>query len=284
MTVFADRHDLQAVRFNLMRQPLQLRNGVFMDFIAEAHTDVGIKKKTNQDSILIQMADTTAGKVVFAAVCDGMGGLAKGEVASASLIRACASWFQEVFPVLLDQGIEEETLKESLETVIRDKNNHIMEYGRTSGVSLGTTVVLLLIVKRRYYILNVGDSRVYKITDSVRQLTKDQTFIQREMDMGRMTPEQAKTDPQRNVLLQCVGAGDYLEPDFYSGEVAARENYMLCSDGFRHIITEEELFQYLNQQAANTEQTMKECMKYLTDLNKYRREQDNISVVLIHTY
>lgn len=255
-----------------------------MDFIAEAHTDVGIKKKTNQDSVLVQLADTASGKAAFAVVCDGMGGLAKGEVASASLIKACASWFEEAFPLLLEKGIEEQELRESLENVVREKNSQIMEYGRASGVSLGTTVVLLLIVGRRYYILNVGDSRAYKLTDGISQLTKDQTYVQREMDMGRMTPEQAKTDPQRNVLLQCVGAGDYLDPDFYSGEAAPGENYMLCSDGFRHTVSQQELYQYLNPQAANTEQDMKECMKYLTDLNKYRKEQDNISVVLVHTY
>lgn len=255
-----------------------------MDFITEAYTDVGIKKKTNQDSILIQEADTEVGKVVLAVVCDGMGGLAKGEVASASLVKACAYWFQEILPSILDRRIDEQALRESMEEIIKEKNTQIMEYGRTQGVNLGTTIVLLLIVEKHYYILNVGDSRAYQIGCNLVQLTKDQTYIQREMDMGRMTPEQAKKDPQRNVLLQCVGAGDYLEPDFYSGEVQEGENYMLCSDGFRHIITEQELYQYLNPGVTDTAQKMKECMKYLTDLNKYRKEQDNISVILIHTY
>ena len=129
----------------------------------------------------------------------------------------------------------------------------------------------------------MGDSRVYQLGGRLSQLTKDQTYIQREMDMGRMTPEQARTDPQRNVLLQCVGAGQYLEPDFYSGNVQAGENYMLCSDGFRHVIKEQELYQYLNPAAADTPKKMQDCIRYLTDLNKHRKEQDNISVVLIHT-
>lgn len=254
-----------------------------MDFYAEAYTDVGIKKKTNQDSLLIQEADAECGKVLFAVVCDGMGGLSKGEVASASLINAYADWFRTLFPALLGQGIEEQTLRRSLEDVVVKKSRQIMEYGRQSGVSLGTTIVLLLIADGHYYIMNVGDSRVYQLRNQIMQLTKDQTYVQREMDMGRMTLEQAKTDPQRNVLLQCVGAGDYLEPDFYSGEVIRGENYMLCSDGFRHIITEQELYQYLNPDAADTPQKMQENMRYLTDLNKYRKEQDNISVILIHT-
>lgn len=65
-----------------------------MNFITEAHTDVGIKKKTNQDSVLILEADTEYGNIALAAICDGMGGLANGEVASASLVKAYAAWFQ----------------------------------------------------------------------------------------------------------------------------------------------------------------------------------------------
>ena len=69
-----------------------------MDFLIAAHTDVGIRKKTNQDSVLIKVADTDCGKVCFAAVCDGMGGLRKGELASATLIRDFSDWFDSEFP------------------------------------------------------------------------------------------------------------------------------------------------------------------------------------------
>ena len=184
---------------------------------------------------------------------------------------------------MLDRGLEEQDLYKNLEEMVRNKSDQIMEYGRNEGVDLGTTIVLLLIVANRYYLLNVGDSRAYRIYDSLQQLTKDQTYIQRELDQGRMTPDQALKDPRRNVLLQCVGSGNYLKPDFYSGEVIPGENYMLCSDGFRHFVSEEELYQYLNPKAADTSPRMQECMKYLTELNKYRKEQDNITVVLIHT-
>ena len=218
-----------------------------MNFITEAHTDVGIKKKTNQDSVLILEADTEYGNIALAAICDGMGGLANGEVASASLVKAYAAWFQEEFPFLLSEGMGEDAIRQSLETVVKEKSRQIMEYGRRTGATMGTTLVLLLLAAGRYYILNVGDSRAYKIGNRLVQLTKDQTYVQREMDMGRMTAEQALTDPQRNALLQCVGARDYLEPDFYSGTALAGENFMLCSDGFRHIITEEELYQSENE-------------------------------------
>lgn len=132
-----------------------------------------------------------------------------------------------------------------------------------------------------YYIANVGDSRIYQIRDELKQLTKDQTFVQREMDEGRMTYDEARRDSRRNVLLQCVGASEVIEPDFYTGMIDPGTMFLLCSDGFRHVIAAEELYQYLTPYRVLNEQAMKESLVYLTDLNKYRQEVDNISAALI---
>ena len=71
----------------------------------------------------------------------------------------------------------------------------------------------MLLTQTRYYIMNVGDSRAYELTDGLKQLTNDQTFVAREVALGNMTPEQALVDERRNVLLQCVGASDEVYPD-----------------------------------------------------------------------
>lgn len=93
-----------------------------MDFLIAAHTDVGIRKKTNQDSVLIKVADTDCGKVCFAAVCDGMGGLRKGELASATLIRDFSDWFDSEFPEILYVKPEE------MNTVASNIENKISEW------------------------------------------------------------------------------------------------------------------------------------------------------------
>lgn len=252
-----------------------------MEFIVAAHSDVGIKKKTNQDSVLIDIANTDYGKVCLAVICDGMGGLEKGEVASASLVKTFEKWFEEEFPQMLYQGIAPEALKSRWEKLLRDKNVEITNYGIEHHVRLGTTVVCLLIVGDIYYVVHVGDSRAYMITDNFKQMTKDQTFIQREMDAGRMTPEQAAVDPQRNVLLQCVGASDYIEPDFQFGQVPATACFLLCSDGFRHVLSEQEIYEYTNPTISLDTERMTQNLIYLIELNKYRRENDNISAALI---
>lgn len=253
-----------------------------MNFTTATCTDVGIKKETNQDSMLIIEAETDCGQVILVAVCDGMGGLAKGEVASAAAIHAISNWFKTDFPDILYRGMEERELQRSITDLLEQTNRRLNSYGRHTGIHLGTTVVAMIIANGKYFIVNVGDSRAYRISENVTQITKDQTFVQREIDAGRMTAEQAKRDSRRSVLLQCVGASEEIRPDFYSGQVRSNENYLLCCDGFRHVISNEEFFEGLNPRAAAQEQTMRANLQYFVDLNKYRRETDNISALLVH--
>ena len=213
-----------------------------------------------------------------------MGGLAKGEVASSTVINSISEWFEAEFADIFYSGIDQNELRISLENFIYRMNEKIQTYGKMNRCSMGTTFVLLIIADGKYYIINVGDSRAYRVRDSFDQLTKDQTYVQREIDMGRMTPEEAEKDPQRNVLLQCIGASNYIQPDFYTGDVTPGDCYLLCSDGFRHVIDPTEFYEQLNPYVITDESKMKQALEYFVELNKYRREEDNISAALIRTY
>lgn len=258
-----------------------------MVFLSIAHTDVGIKKSTNQDSVLIKEANTDYGHVLLSVVCDGMGGLAKGEVASAALIKAFSNWFEEEFPVILykndaTQGIDYNHLQKSWNGLIDIVNHKIENYAAGFHTNCGTTLAACLMVKGHYYIVTVGDTRVYQITNKkVEQLTEDQTFVQRELKEGRMTLDEAKNHPQRNMLLQCVGASPVIIPEFDNGVLQENDVFILCSDGFRHVISEDEMFRFLNPRVLHNEQEMKNAAVYLTELNKQRRETDNISVIVV---
>ncbi len=254
-----------------------------MNFLTAYHTDVGIKKKTNQDSLLLHQAQTDAGNVLLAVICDGMGGLAKGEVASACMIREFSDWFQRELPRMLSEGLQPEALRGSWEQLVVRVNQKITHYSTVNGVSMGTTCTAMLIVGGTYYIMNIGDSRIYLISDNIYQLTKDQTYVQREMDAGRMTYEESLRDPQRNVLLQCVGASPVIEPDFFMGDVQINQCYLVCCDGFRHVIDPREFYQYLNPMVSTDAAVMQQALRYLTELNKQRQENDNITAALIRT-
>lgn len=254
-----------------------------MDFMISAYTDVGIVKETNQDSLSVMILNTPQGRMAFAVLCDGMGGLAKGEVASAAVIHAFRRWATEELPKLCAAPLEDVTIRSQWEKIITDQNELIKTYGARQGVRLGTTAVVLLLTQNRSYLLNVGDSRAYLLRDGLYQLTADQTFVAREIALGHMTPEQALVDPRRNVLLQCVGASERVYPDMFFGEVQTGTVYMLCSDGFRHEITPQEIYEKLQPVRMTDEETMRRSAWELVELNKQRRERDNISVALIKT-
>lgn len=255
-----------------------------MNYIVSATTDIGISKKTNQDSCNVRVLNTAAGRMVFAILCDGMGGLAKGEVASSSLVTAFARWTEERLPVLCANGITDAAIRDEWVALAQTYADKIRDYGKRSGIALGTTLTAILLTDSRYYIINVGDTRCYEITDRVAVLTKDQTVIAREVELGRLTEEQAKVDPRRSVLLQCIGASDYVYPDMFFGTTKKDAVYMLCSDGFRHEITEEEIYAYLNPNVMLEAQGMKQNMDALIEINKQRQERDNITVVSVRTF
>ena len=254
-----------------------------MNFKVAYNTDIGIRKQTNQDGLIVKGANTDRGTVLLAVVCDGMGGLSKGELASTQVLTAFSDWFEGELPELLQKGSLDEDLFSHWKQLLERENKRLAEYGTGNGISLGTTVTAFLIVGKEYYLIHIGDSRIYELTSRILQLTQDHTVVAREVEAGRLTEEQAKTDPRRSVLLQCVGASPMLNPFVKKGALAQDAVYLLCSDGFRHTITQEEMFHQLNPKVLTSEQEMTARLKALTETIKLRKETDNITAVLIHT-
>lgn len=251
-----------------------------MRFIATADTDIGIAKNTNQDSVLIKHARAGGEEVLLAVVCDGMGGLSKGELASATVIRAFSKWFDEELPYELE-NVDLTIIGANWSLLLKELNAKILTYSNENGIEgVGTTFTGILFIGDRYLIGHVGDTRVYHIGSTLVQLTADQTFVAREISRGTMTPEQAKTDKRRNLLLQCVGASKVVEPQIICGKTE-KGAYMLCSDGFRHEITEDEIYESLNPINLMNRDAMHNNVKYLIEQDKQRGERDNISVLLI---
>lgn len=255
-----------------------------MNFIVTGNTDIGLTKSTNQDSLSIKVINSRQGRMVLAVLCDGMGGLAKGEVASASVIGAFDTWARNELPVLCETSFEDYKIRDQWINIIVDQNNKIKAYGSRLGIKLGTTVTAMLLTQNRYYVVNVGDTRAYEIFNGIRQITNDQTFVAREVALGNMTEEQAKKDERRSVLLQCVGASDEVYPDMFFGDVQTNAVYMLCCDGFRHEITPEEMYNRFRPDLLMDEQDMNQASIDMINLNKQRMERDNITVALIRTY
>lgn len=255
-----------------------------MKFKIAYNTDIGIKKQTNQDGFLIKGAQTDAGELLFVAVCDGMGGLSKGELASTQVLHALSDWFEKDLAEMLKAGFSEKSLFISWKDLLEKENRKLTDYGNKNGLTLGTTATAALFWRGYYYAIHIGDCRLYELTsDCIRQLTADHTVVAKEIAAGRMTPEQAEQDPRRNVLLQCIGASEVIMPDCLSGFSVSHSGYLLCSDGFRHVITQEEIHAQLNPVIVREEAEMEARLKALTQTVKMRQETDNITAVYIHT-
>lgn len=255
-----------------------------MDYLVAASTDIGIRKNTNQDSLSVKVYNTPNGKLLLAVLCDGMGGMDKGEVASATVVNAFIEWMTVNLQSLGAGNIDDSFIREEWENLIKYINVKIKKYGNQHNVVLGTTLTSMLMTDRRFYICNVGDTRAYEITDQLIQITEDQTVTAREVRLGRLTPDEACYDLRRNVLLQCVGASESVYPEMFFGETRKDAVYMLCTDGFRREISPDEIYSVLQPGVMLDADNMKRNIDYLIDVNKQRMEQDNISVIAIRTF
>lgn len=253
-----------------------------MEIIAACYTDIGRFKQINQDSLSVRIVNSPHGKIAFALICDGMGGLEHGELASKEAILAMNQWFQDEFAQLVAENrVTEDRLYKQWQDVIESVNGRLAAYAQTQGVSMGTTLTALLLYRDNYYICHVGDSRIYKIADRILQITEDHSLVAKEVELGYLTKEQALVDPRRSVLLQCVGASDTVNPQFEKGQIPERVTFVLSSDGFVHMLSEEEIFQYFQpDQVRNKEQLTAIC-KEATELVMERGERDNMTVAAL---
>lgn len=251
-----------------------------MDYIVSANTDIGSSRPSNQDSLCIKCAKWDDISVVMIIVCDGMGGLSKGELASATVVRAYDQWFEKILPDLLPTHDCKELSRIWVQYLL-EIGEKIRHYGIANGKSLGTTFSGMLIIDDKYFCVHVGDSRIYKISDSVLQLTEDHTYVAREIAAGRLTAQEAAYHPKRNTLLQCVGASKRITPQVFYGKIQKGDRYLFCSDGFRHKLNEQEIAEAFTVTRTSNSKKIRETCESLTASVIKRGEKDNISAAFI---
>lgn len=250
-----------------------------MNFRVVAKTDKGIIKKVNQDSLLYKHARYKGAEIVMAIICDGMGGLEKGELASGAVVKKFCKWFDKKITFRLND-LNLNVIAKEWEDMLEEINKRMLTYSKEKSISMGTTFTGILFVDDDYLLVHVGDTRLYYIDSYIKQLTTDHTFIEREIRSGRLSPSEAKKDKRRNMLLQCVGASKNLRAELKTGIIKSGV-YLLCSDGFRHELTEAEMLEYLKIEELKDKKEMANRLEYLIELVKKRMEKDNISAILI---
>lgn len=250
-----------------------------------AYSNVGLRKKTNQDSCCAEVAVTPYGDTAIIVVCDGVGGLSSGEYASATVVHWLADWFETSYATMLEELHDNaESLFDRVQTEWENGfvtlNQVLRTYGRRHDTQLGTTCSVMLFYAGRYCIAHVGDTRVYRFDRDVMEvLTEDQTWVARELARGNITQEQARSHPRKNVILQSIGTQTELQPVYYRGQTNIGETYVVCCDGFRNELFDDELIHAFEGVAKKDEQAIYDACADLADLVMSRNEHDNITAV-----
>ena len=250
--------------------------------LSAAWTDAGGRAAGNQDTYGLRVTASRTGETAgFAVVCDGVGGLSAGERASGAVVRALLDWYDGHVEQLFTRCWRSEDVAAAWDGLLDDVNGRLYRQGRQSGLTMGTTVAAVLLAGGTAYAMNVGDSRIYRLTSQLRQLSRDHTLAQREVEAGRMSPAAALRTPKRNVLLRCVGGEAAVTAQHYSEPVPPGAAYVLCSDGFYRTLTGNEWTAALRPGAAQEE--LQSGLERLFRLTQERGERDNATAVLLWT-
>ncbi|MBL0939605.1 MAG: Stp1/IreP family PP2C-type Ser/Thr phosphatase [Gemmatimonadaceae bacterium] len=240
-----------------------------MQLSVAAGTDVGRIRAGNEDSLYAD-ADQERGLFI---VADGMGGHAAGEVASEMAVQIVSKELTDL------RDLTRQDTGSRMATALKEANRAIYErtIQEADKQGMGTTASCLMMGYGRYIIGHIGDSRVYLLRDGVfRQITKDHSYVQEQVDAGFLTPEQARYHPYSNVITRCVGANAAVEADVLTGDLQAGDVYLVASDGLTGMVEDPQLKKIL--ETRQTPGRMVDAM--ITEANR-RGGLDNITAIVV---
>lgn len=237
-----------------------------------AKTDTGRVRKSNQDSYA---AGELPGGVAWAVVCDGMGGASGGNVASSMAVKTISEHITSGYR----EGMGSQSVKNMLESAITAANVRIYDMASSNeGLhGMGTTVVAVLVADGQVYISHAGDSRAYLIGNGgeLRQLTRDHSVVQEMVETGKLTPDEAKAHPRKNVITRALGVDETIEIDFCEETMQQDDVVLICTDGLTNYIENEDIVQ------ATSGCVYYEFADQLIKLANANGGGDNITVVAI---
>ena len=233
-----------------------------------AITDIGQKSQLNQD--FIYLSETPIGNLpnVFI-VADGMGGHNAGDYASRyaveTVVEEIGASFEKNPAKILGRAIEKAN------TLIRERAREEAAYN-----GMGTTMVVATCMGKYLEVANVGDSRLYVISDRIEQITQDHSLVEEMVRMGGIDRASARNHPDKNIITRAIGARDYIEADFFNLELQQGDMILLCSDGLTNMVDDETIHQILTRGGS-----LKSRAEELVRTANHNGGKDNISVIVI---
>ena len=237
-----------------------------------AKTDIGKVRKENQDAWWAY-SDEEHGEFAIV-VCDGMGGANAGSIASALAAESFLMHIQECM-----QAAERVAPDKILRDAVAYANARVFDraFQDDECQGMGTTLVAVLILGTTVTVVNVGDSRAYllKPGGELECITNDHSYVAEMVRKGRLTKEQARTHPKRNIITRALGAELYVESDVFPVKLEQGDTLLLCSDGLTNEVSEDELAQFMSGLEAEN------CCSSLIELALDRGAPDNVTAAVI---
>lgn len=244
--------------------------------LVSSHTDCGDKRETNDDSILAMRRIVNGHMICLYVVADGCGGMSGGSKASRLITQSLMEWMEEcINNDFFNENLTDDYINRVLDKEIDLINEYVIEKGKGDGLKTASTMSLLFTVDDRYYIKHTGDSRIYRIRWSLKQLTEDQTLVADMVRNGSITRREAKTHQKRHVLNMCMGYYKNLRIFSSQGNIKNNDIFLICSDGLYNSIGRRKLVKNSRRRDfVNNAQRLRKAILAGKAL-------DNVSVILV---
>lgn len=232
-------------------------------------TDVGKKRQINQDFVFCSQ-EAIGGLPNLFIVADGMGGHNAGDFAS----RFCV----EVFIEHIKQNQDKTPIGLIAQAI--EYTNHLLIDKANSDDKLkgmGTTFVVATIIDKVLYIANVGDSRLYVIKDTMKQITEDHSLVEEMVKIGEIERNEVRFHPNKNIVTRALGANRVLVPDYFEVNLEDDHIILLCSDGLSNMVEDDVILSTIKEHSDDIEA----AANSLVDKANENGGKDNISIVIV---
>ena len=233
-------------------------------------SDKGVVRSSNQDAFMIGTMDDGSS---WAVVCDGMGGANGGNIAS----RLAVDHFSASLKAGYRKDMSESSIKNLLQSAVNAANIRVFDKSRESKElnGMGTTIVATLIIGKTAYFIHAGDSRAYSFADNeLIQITRDHSIVQSMVENGKLTPEEARVHPRKNVITRALGVEESINPEFNVYDLNDGDKLVLCTDGLTNFVDSDSISSVLLGE-------FEDKSKELVDIANRNGGGDNITVVVI---
>ena len=234
-------------------------------------TDTGITRDMNQDYYF--SSDTPVGNLPnLYIVADGMGGHKAGDYASRYTI-------ERIVASVMRSGLQEPVA--ILKGAIRKANELLVDESKEDEAKrgMGTTVVIATIMEDKMIVANVGDSRLYVVGSSMRQVTRDHSLVNEMVRLGEINVAEARIHPDKNIITRAIGASTTVEADFFEVDIEKNSQILMCTDGLTNMVRDEEIFRIMNG-----DETLEEKAEILVRTANANGGRDNITVMIIRPF